>query len=212
MELSARVDRGELHILGYGIDHRHAALLDQLDRLREQRRTRAARMVERLEAAGITIDQDTLPAEVDGHSIGRPHLARALVASGHATDVQDAFDRYLVWGRPGYIPSAQLEPVDAVGLIKAAGGIAVMAHPVSLPDFEQMLPQLIEVGLGGLECYYGEYSEQQRATLAGVADRFGLIATGGSDYHGPNFREGRELGSVEIPDEVSWRILDVLAI
>lgn len=210
VELSAHVDEGELHILGYGIDYQNRGLLDRLEMLREQRRTRATRMIERLASAGIVIGPDTLPGVEVGHSIGRPHLARALVASGYAADVQDAFDQFLVWGKRGYIPSAQLEPVDAVGLIRDAGGIAVMAHPLSLPDFEQMIPELIDAGLGGLECYYGEYPVQQREELAGVADRYSLMPTGGSDYHGPNFREGRELGSVEIPDDVSRHILDVL--
>lgn len=210
VELSARVDYGELHILGYGIDHHNEQLLAQLGHLRDQRLSRASRMVERLEDAGIRIDPDTLPAVTEGHSIGRPHLARALVASGYATDVPDAFDRYLVWGRPGYISSARLEPEEAVALIRTAGGIAVMAHPFSLPGFEEHLPGLISAGLVGLECYYGEYSPEQREQLAGVAERFQLLPTGGSDYHGPNFREGRDLGSVEIPQAVCQRILDAL--
>lgn len=208
VELSARVERGELHILGYGIDHRDNTLLERLEWLREQRRSRATRMVQQLAEAGITLDPGSLPEVGAGQSIGRPHVARALVASGHASDVQDAFNRYLVEGKPGYIPSARLEPREAIALIRGAGGIAVMAHPFSLPGFEQKLPELQDAGLTGMECYYGEYTPEQRHELARIADRLGLMPTGGSDYHGPAFREGRDLGSVDIPDDAVRRVLE----
>lgn len=210
VELSAHVRRGELHILGYGIDPAHPKLLEQLERLRDARTSRAATIVERLAEHGIQIEPDELEQREPGESVGRPHIARALVSAGHAKSVQEAFDVYLTPGQPAYVPSALLEPQDAIRLIRESGGLAVMAHPFSVPDPDVLAPKLVEFGLAGLECFYGEYTPAQRAALAELAERHGLLKTGGSDYHGPAFREGRELGSVRLPVDVIEAFLDAV--
>lgn len=199
VELSTRVDRGEVHILGYGINPNSQALQAALDRFRGARRTRATRMIERLRHLGVSLDTESLEGVSDASSIGRPHIARLLIESGHASNVQDAFDRYLGRGRPAYVAREALDPADAVHLIRDAGGVPVFAHPLSDPSFEARLSELSSAGLQGLEVYYGEYSDDERNMLAAIAEDRQLLRTGGSDYHGPDFREGRELGSVHIP-------------
>lgn len=212
VELSTHVERGEVHILGYGVDPESEQLRAELGRFREARRTRAARILERLHELGFELDAGRLDSISDEESIGRPHIARLLIDAGHVSSVQDAFDRYLGRGRPAYVPREALEPPDAVRLVIDAGGLPVMAHPFTDPDFGDHLPELIAAGLQGLEVYYGEYGERQRAILASIAEQHGLIATGGSDYHGPDFREGRDLGSVRIPQEVIRSLLAALGV
>lgn len=212
IELSTDVDRGEIHVLGYGIDPHADELQVTLERLRTSRVTRAGRILERLRRLGIDLPLDAIQPAEPGVSIGRPHIARALIDHGHASSVRDAFDRYLGQGKPAYIASERLTSVDAVRLIRSAGGVPVVAHPFSSPAFPHSLPELVAAGLAGLEVYYGEYDEDRRRVLADIASRHGLIATGGSDYHGPGFKEGRELGSVDIPAESLRRFLDAVGI
>ena len=211
IELSTDVGRGEIHVLGYGISPDAGRLQETLERLRSSRVTRAEGILDRLRKLGIDVPFDAIAPVEAGASIGRPHIARALVTHGHAASVRDAFDRYLGQGKPAYVASERLTPVDAVRLIRAASGIPVVAHPFSSPEFPHSLPPLIAAGLVGLEVYYGEYDEDSRRVLADIASRHGLIATGGSDYHGPGFKEGRELGSVDIPSVALSRFLEVVA-
>lgn len=211
IEFNTSVAEGELHLLGYGIDAKTPALVDRLQRLRSSRRVRAERMIEKLAALGIEIDAEELFDTVGEDSIGRPHIARKLIDAGAVDSVQEAFDRYLGSGRPAHARRESITPEGAIELVRASGGIPVLAHPFSLPDFEAWLDTLIERGLSGIEVYYGEYDEPRRKYLADLAAHRGLIATGGSDYHGPDFREGRDLGSVDIPETVVERFLEALA-
>lgn len=199
IELSVDFDHGELHILGYGIDPENHELATSLEAQRQARVERAWKILERLGDLGIELDPAVLTREHPGDSVGRPHIARALVEIGAAESVADAFDRYLGSGKPAHVRRPLLSPGDAIRLIRAAGGIGVMAHPHSVPDHTSILPVLVDLGLAGLECYYGAYNRSEHETLAREAGVHGLVATGGSDYHGPGVRDGRELGSVDIP-------------
>lgn len=199
VELSA-VHKGlDVHVLGYFMDHTDDRLAARLSELRDQRRVRAAQIVGALHGAGydLTIDEVLLLAE--GGSVGRSHVARALVDRGHAEDVADAFQRFIGRGRPYYVPKPVAMPEHVVRTIREAGGLAVLAHP-GITGIDDAIEGLVAAGLSGVEAYHAEHTQQQREHYARLAVRLGLLVTGGSDYHGPG-APGAEIGSVRIPDE-----------
>ncbi|MCO5219408.1 MAG: PHP domain-containing protein [Thermomicrobiales bacterium] len=206
VELSTTVDRAEVHILGYFVDIADTGLTEALHDLAMSRYRRIEQMIEKLCGLGYDIDGDAILAQAEFGSIGRPHVARALIEIGAATDVPDAFDRYLKAGRPGYVPRDPFMPEDAVRLLVDHHAIPVLAHPFTTRDIEGTLKRLVPVGLQGFETYYAEYTPEQHEQLRAIADEWGLIPTGGSDYHGVGFREGRILGSAPVPQEVAERL------
>lgn len=210
VELSTDVPDGEVHILGYGVQPGDPVLEPELERLRTARLRRLDAMLDRLRALGYPLEREAVLAFVDGGSVGRPHVARAMVQAGYVATVAEAFERFIGQGRPAYVASERLEPADAIALLRSAGALPVLAHPFSMHGFPDGLDELIAAGLAGIEAWYGEFSPEQRAELAALAARYGLLATGGSDYHGPGFRAGRELGMVELPDEAVERFLATL--
>ena len=185
VELSASVGQLDAHILGYFIDHTDPVLLEMLAALRASRFERAESMVAALRAAGydVTIERVVALADPDG-AIGRSHLARALVDSGQVSSVGEAF-RELI-GRDGrfYVSKPLATPREAIETIRAAGGVAVLAHP-GINGTEVLLDELIGYGLGGIEAYHTEHTPEQREHFARVAADRRLVATGGSDFHGP---------------------------
>lgn len=206
VELSTTVDRAEVHILGYFVDIADTGFTDALHDLAMTRYRRIEQMIEKLRGLGYDIDGDAILAQAEFGSIGRPHVARALIDIGAATDVPDAFERYLKAGRPGYVPRDPFMPEDAVRLLVDHRAIPVLAHPFTTKDIEGTLKRLVPVGLQGFETYYAEYTPEQHIQLRAIADEWGLIPTGGSDYHGVGFREGRILGSAPVPGEVAERL------
>lgn len=202
VELSTALASGEdIHLLGYFVDPSHPELLAGLAAFAAARQERAARILARLREIGIALDEDEVYA-LSGHgTIGRPHIARALVAAGHAADLSDAFSRLIGRNKPAYIPRPRVDPRDAIALVKAAGGVPVLAHPFSPGGVEGVLDRLVPAGLQGMEVDYGEYTESDRATLRQIASRRGLIATGGSDFHGPGVgNPARVLGGPPVPE------------
>jgi hypothetical protein len=199
IEFSTRARRGETHVLGYGIDVTDAELARELAELRASRLERGSRMIGRLEELGIELDRASMRGTGADGSPGRPHIARALVESGHAGSVSDAFERYLSVGRPAFVPRRAVTAERAIELVSNAGGIAVLAHPLSVFDLDQRLGELIDAGLRGIEAYYGEYDDSARDELARLAESRDLLVTGGSDFHGSDEQEGRELGAVSWP-------------
>ncbi len=196
---------GEAHVLGYALEWERPAFQAHLRFLRDARERRGERMVERLRAQGIEITWERVRELAKG-SVGRPHVARALIEGGYATSVDDAFARYLVRGRPGYVPRFKLSPADAVRLIRSARGVSALAHPAQIPQLEaRVLPDLVIAGLQGLECYYGEYDDATVERLCALAETYGLIATGGSDYHGPGGHP-TPLGGRFVPPEATERL------
>ncbi|HXX46599.1 MAG TPA: PHP domain-containing protein [Myxococcota bacterium] len=205
IELSVSEEDGAraLHLLGLGIDDGDAALRARLARLRSGRETRAARMVERLRAAGIAIELSAVEAQSGGGTLGRPHVARALVALGAAADVEDAFVRFLRRGRPAYEPNPALSARDAIALVHAAGGVAVLAHPplsagIDAPGgLDAFVERLVPLGLDGLEVWHPNHKPTQLRRLHRLATAHGLLETGGSDFHGadrPEIEVGRGRG------------------
>jgi predicted metal-dependent phosphoesterase TrpH len=208
IELSTDVGAGEVHMLGYGIDPANTTLQTALVSYRQSRRERAERIIDRLRELGVDLPQGSVKATEGDASIGRPHIARAMIGAGYVESVSEAFDRYLGDGKPAYIASERKPtPAEAIQLIRAAGGLPIHAHPFSSDAFPATLPDLIAAGLAGIEVYYAEYTPEQRQELARIAAKYELLATGGSDYHGERFKERRDLGSVTLPADVLRRFL-----
>jgi 3',5'-nucleoside bisphosphate phosphatase len=186
VELSVRAPSGSMHLLGYFPDAAAAPLTERLVRLRRAREDRARLMVERLAAIGAVIGYEDVRARASG-AVGRPHVADALVAAGHARDRQDAFDRFLADGRPGYVPHDGLGPREAIELVADSGGASALAHPASLRMAERELGDYVQRlaawGLGGIEVHRPDHTPERRARLARLARRHRLVATGGSDFH-----------------------------
>ncbi len=197
------------HVLVYFAEAGGGPLHDELVVLRGDRARRNHAMIERLQAAGVPVTWDAVVARAGtAEGVGRPHMAAELVAVGAAEDAQDAFDRWLVPGRPGFVPKARLHPADAAGLARASGGVTVLAHPLSLglapAALERYVGELAAAGFAGIEAVYGRYRPDERRTLERLARRFDLVATGGSDFHGafkPDLSVGTGTGDLDVPDD-----------
>lgn len=200
VELSSVSDDGrDIHLLGYFVDPLEPGLLTFLRQLRSARLHRARAMVASLANAGSSVTiEDVLSFSRDG-SVGRSHVARALVASGQATSLRDAFNRLIGRGRPHYVMKNVLSPADAVRAIHDAGGIVVVAHPGIL-GLDDVVATLATVGLDGVEAYHADHTVEQRLRFAELAQRLDLLTTGGSDYHSSD-SPNPALGSIPIPAE-----------
>jgi hypothetical protein len=197
-----------MHILSYFAEPGENPLQAELERLRQDRAERNARLVQRLRELGLPITLEEVQAVAGDSVIGRPHFAAVLVANGAATSIEDAFDRLLAKGAPGYVPKARIDAASFIAVAKASGAVVVLAHPLSLgvqtPELEGVLGELAAAGLSGMECYYGRYSSEDRAGLVEMARRHDLVATGGSDFHGsfkPDLFIGTGTGDLCVPDE-----------
>jgi predicted metal-dependent phosphoesterase TrpH len=192
IELNAVVtDRPELresevHVLGLGVDPDDDALEATLALQRSRRRARFELMVARLAEIGRPIEDalETLPSTGDDDALGRPRVARAMIAKGYVATIEEAFSIYLSRGRPGYVPREGLGPVEAIRVIRAAGGLAVLAHFGEAPERVEIVRELRDAGLGGLEVYYRTFDALTVEAVGRVALDLALVATGGSDYHG----------------------------
>jgi len=201
---------GSVHVLVYFVEPGPGPLQDELTRLRADRAQRNRALAERLGELGLPVRYEDAVAEAGTEAgVGRPHFARALVKAGAAADVDDAFDRWLADGRPAYVPKARLDPGEVARLAHAAGGVAVLAHPLSTgldpPALERYVGGLADEGLDGLEAVYAGYDPDQRAGLRRLATRVGVLATGGSDFHGsfkPGLSVGTGRGDLKVPDDL----------
>ena len=199
---------GSVHVLVYFVEPGEGPIQDELVKLRRDRAERNLRLRARLDELGVSIDYDAMVSEAGGEAgLGRPHFARALVKSGAAADIDDAFDRWLADGRAAYVPKSRLSPDEVARLATASGGVAVLAHPLTLgldpSALERLVGELAEAGLGGIEAIYGRYTTDERRGLRRMAQRLGLVATGGSDYHGsfkPDLEVGTGMGDLDVPD------------
>lgn len=204
IEVNTEIPGTEVHVLGYFLDYQQPAFQQTLQTLRDLRVTRAQRMVAKLQSLGINITWERV-RELAAGTIGRPHVAAALVEGGYAESVADAFNRYLGRNGPGYVPRYKLAPLDAIHLINSVQGLPVLAHPAGIPDLEQLIPSLCEADLAGIEVYYGEYEPKTVKYLKKLADYYSLIPTGGSDYHGPGIHPTL-LGARQVPEESVARL------
>jgi predicted metal-dependent phosphoesterase TrpH len=207
IEVSARFPGGTLHILGLGIDPADAGLAELTAHLRACRDERNPRMLAKLHELGLAIDMDDvracLPQREGPEIVSRVHLAEALRRKGYVKDRGEAFDRYVGQGAAAYVEKERLSPARAVGAIRDAGGTAVLAHPVQLnyanhAHLSRILRELMDVGLNGIEAYHSCHSPEQTRLFLELAQRFGLVVTGGSDFHGQG-KPDMQLGRPRVP-------------
>ncbi len=201
VEFGIEVGGTEVHMLGYLFDDKDPVLLEKLGELQNGRLNRGKKMVDKLRALGINITWSQV-AEIAGDgSIGRPHVAQALIEGGYASTIDEAFKKYISRGRPAFVERAHLTLEECIDLVHQAGGVAVLAHPTFVKDVERVLPRLVEAGLDGIETYYGRYTEETIASIKKLAKKHNLVTTGGSDFHGLDALSHAELGSVNVPVE-----------
>jgi predicted metal-dependent phosphoesterase TrpH len=205
-EFGCELPDGEVHLLAYLFDETDAALTATLEALRTARRERGRAMVDRLHALGVPVSWDRVQSIAGRGSVGRPHVAQALIEGGWVADTDDAFARYIGWGGPAYVPRARISPPEVLALVAGAGGVVSLAHPAHIPNLEAYLPTLVPHGLAGLETYYGEYPPETVARLAALAARFDLVPTGGSDYHGRPIKDHAALGARTLPPDTVDRL------
>lgn len=196
VELSAVEADAETHLLGLHLEH-VGRLEARLRDLKTMRLTRAQRIVARLNELGVKVTIDDVLAQSGGGAVGRPHIARALVNDGWATDLRDAFDRYLGNGRAAFVPKDRLSMTDAISMIHDAGGLAVLAHP-GASGTRARIESLVSAGLDGVEVRHPSHSAEDAARLLALVEHFHLVPSGGSDWHGLS-EGGRTLGGMRVP-------------
>jgi predicted metal-dependent phosphoesterase TrpH len=195
IEVSAYVDRREVHVLGHFVAATNPELLAFCDRFRTERTRRMERMVEKVNGLGFGVTMPEVQAIAQGAQLCRPHLARALVARGHVTSTKEAFDRWLGDGRPGYVDKERISAGQAISLIRGAGGTATLAHPGISRMGRAEIEELAHQGLAGLEVYHSDHNPSVREKMLAIATACGLIPTAGSDFHGQAVAPGRVLGT-----------------
>lgn len=199
IEFSTDLPNHEVHILGYFIDIDNSKLNEQLEVILNDRLRRSKIMVEKLNALGYLIDYNRVLAIAgQAKSVGRPHIAMALVEKKYFKTVPEAFDQVLVKNGPAYVPHYKLTPEQAIRLIEAAGGIAILAHPGLIGD-DNLVIDVIKLGIHGLEVYHPEHDQAMTSKYLGIADKYNLKITGGSDFHAIPGRYPEELGRFTIP-------------
>jgi predicted metal-dependent phosphoesterase TrpH len=202
----------ELHILGFGMDPSDEAFEAVLAAQRDARRIRFDRTVARLREIGLPIEAQVEALDIHtDDALGRPTIARALIAAGFASSVEDAFSRIIGHGGPGYVRREGLGPEEAIVAISDAGGIPVLAHFREAPDRVEVVRELVEAGLRGLEVYYRSFDTVTVEAVAAVARDLGLIATGGSDYHGDLGTYAEAHALMWVPTEVGVELLRAIS-
>ena len=210
IELSTDIPGYEIHVLGYFVDYESPDFQVVLERFREGREDRGRKMVEKLNELGVNISWARVQEISDGGSIGRPHIAQAMVEDGYVQYPKDAFDKYLGRNGVAYVDRLKLTPADAVKILIDNGALQVMAHPTysasksgmdEVDSLEETIAELKEAGLVGMEVYYKDYTPEQTERLAALADKLGLIPCGGTDYHASGNPGEPEPGSVGPPME-----------
>jgi 3',5'-nucleoside bisphosphate phosphatase len=197
VELTVEQDGNELHILGYFIDTQNPLLLGQIARFQGVRQNRIREMVARLNRLQVPLSEKAVFALANCSSPGRPHVARALVEAGLCGSLDEAFERFLKRNRPAWVPKFKMGGQEAIDLIHQAGGVAVLAHP-GLNRSDAVIPAMVEAGMDGIECFHTKHSTSTAEHYLGLADRFHLLVTGGSDCHG--LSKGKPLmGTVKVP-------------
>jgi len=208
VEINSYNGDAEYHILGYFIDHKSSELRGVLEELRAARIQRMHRIVSKLGMIGITVEPPEILALAESGTVGRPHIARALVRKGYASSIREAFDRYIGEGKPAYAPRSKLTPVEAIKIITRAGGLAALAHP-GLWRADELIPQLAAWGVVGIEVYSPDHTAEQVARYHDIARSLGLIALGGSDFHGWGDPAGNKIGMAATPPEEFARLRDM---
>lgn len=218
VEISSILGDSELHMLGYFLDYQDTKLNERLTVLRESRHRRNPQIIERLQAMGIEITYEEVRALAGTDSVGRPHIARVLMEKRVVATAKEAFDQFLAEGRPAYVPRLLPSPAEAIQWIRAAKGLAVLAHPTWIKTSEGTLSDLVRQlkadGLDGVEVHYSTHTARQTREYLGLANQLGLLVTGGSDFHGltkPDIAVGLGRGTLHVPDTLLPRLKDAAA-
>lgn len=207
IELSTDVPQGEVHVLGYFIDYADREFQVTLERMRHSRLHRAQGMIAKLKNFGIHIDWERVQEIAGTGSMGRPHIARAMLEKGYITSFKEAFDKYISRDGPAYVEREKMTAVEAVELLLQVNGLPVLAHPFTANNTEMLIAELKAAGLVGIETYYNGYTADEISRLVSLANKFGLIATGGSDYHGLDATNETMIGGVNVPLESVERLM-----
>lgn len=197
IELSVVVAEDDMHLLAYMFDPGHVEMNQAIEDFQERRNRRAREMVEKLNELGLGVSFAEVAARASREVIGRPHIAEALYHGGYVASYEEAFHRYIGNGRPAYVPKSRMSPGQAIEIIHRAGGLAVMAHPY-VNNMQKYIEELLPLGLDGLEAYHYTHTRPQVSQMLHLVDRFGLVATGGSDFHGRDERNAG-VGSQRVP-------------
>ncbi len=197
-ELSLDYDRGGMHLVVLWLEPGQGPLQSRLDSLQAGRNARNERIVQILSEAGLEISMEEIQKEAGGGSVGRPHIAAVMMKKGYVEDIRTAFDTWLGADSPAYVSRPRLNPEEAIDLARQSGAVPVLAHPHTLgisraQEMARLLDGLRDAGLVGLEAIYSSYRRHEREGYADLARRFGLVPSGGSDYHG-SYKPGLELG------------------
>ena len=207
LEISAEFDRGTMHILGFFVDWKKESLRRRLFELQEARRLRNPKITEKLQEQGLEITHEEVVAASGGGQVGRPHFAKVLVQKGYVASMEEAFEKYLKRGGPGYVEKFRFSPQESIALIHEAGGVAVLAHPFTLglksAEMENsLLAELTQTGLDGIEVYYSKNAPEDTIHYLRLCESYGLLPTGGSDFHGahkPDIDLGIGRGNLQVP-------------
>jgi 3',5'-nucleoside bisphosphate phosphatase len=199
IEFTTDHEKDEIHILGYFMDFQVPWLQELLTKIRSARVERIYKTVEKLQKLGLDIKtEEVLALADDKGSVGRPHIARALIKKGLVRSIQEAFAKYLDHSGPAYVPHFKLTPFEAIKVILKAKGIPVYAHP-GLGDNDDIIPDLVLSGLKGIEVYYSRHTPEQKQKYIDMAHNMNLLITGGSDFHGSIMRDVK-IGEGMYPD------------
>lgn len=208
VELSVQEEGNDVHLLAYGFDPTDAALVQAIARYRESRRDRARKILSRLKGLGIRIALEEVEEIARGGALGRPHVAEALLREGHVDSFNEAFQRFLGHHAPAYVPKTAVSLEEAVGFVRDAGGVTVLAHPGTL-NRDHHIPTWARRGLDGIEVWHSKHDASAVARYQGYAQLHGLLMTGGSDYHGER-TPAVTVGSVPVPESILLPLDEVL--
>ena len=219
VEISADFQPGTMHILGYCFDPSSKELNLALEKLRVARSERNPQIASRLRALGLEVHYDEVVSLAGNEVVGRPHFARVMVTKGYVASIKEAFDRFLAKGQPAYVEKHRLSPADSIDLIRKAGGVAILAHPYQMKlsdeDTEDQIKRLKDQGLDGIEAIYSRLNSVEREKYISLADRLGMLVSGGSDFHGsfkPDISLVTGLGDLQVPYEALGKIKALAAL
>lgn len=207
VEVSTDVPSGEVHVLGYFIDYTSPELKTALAGFRDLREGRAQGMIDKLAELGIHVEWQRVQEIAGSGSVGRPHIAQAMLEKGYINSIKEAFDKYIARDGPAYVVREKMTPVEAVELILRTNGLPVLAHPFTVADYEALVIELKAAGLVGIEAYYKDYDASEIDSLVSLAKKNGLITTGGTDYHGLDSTSEVIMGSTDVPVESVERLI-----
>ena len=206
IELSTDTPSGEVHVLGYFVDYTNREFKSSLERMRNSRIDRAEKMVAKLKELGCNIEWQRIQEIAGSGALGRAHVAQALLEKGYISSFKEAFTKYIGHDCPAYVGREKLVPAAAVQLVLKANGLPVLAHPYTSLNPETMLKELKAVGLVGVEVYYAGYLPAEVNSLLNIAQKYDLIPTGGTDYHGIDVSSDIILGGTEVPKSCVERL------